>query len=319
MKIIKNVKIKSCNFSLDLLIPICICILLFLQLQGRVLANYDDQNSDNSSEIINDTDEVLSEIRNLRGQIEILEHKNKQLNEKLELFKKDVDFRLHGLEVANAAAASSKSSPERESKGDTTKKSGKDASLDTETKSSSEINSKGGGSSTIKDTKEVEDEYNNAYTLLKAGKSNNDHTIIIKARDAFQLFIKKHPSSQLVASAYFWIGQIYTDSKEYDDAQISYFKGYNANKNGPRAQDNLLYLTYTFFDNKKQKEGCATLEKLKTDFQGKLKPNISEQVKKLDSAKKCYVTNKEDSKEVNKKVNKESQKSNNIPSNNKTK
>lgn len=319
MKIIKNIKIKFRDFRLDLLTVGCICIMIFLQLQNPILANYDDQNSDNSSEIINDTDEVLSEIRNLRGQIEILEHKNKQLNDKLELFKKDVDFRLHALEVANAAAAaaSSKLSSEKESKSDTTKKGSKDASLDNETKSSGEINSKVGGLTTkdTKDTKEAEDEYNNAYALLKEAKSNNDHTSIIKARDAFQLFIKKHPSSQLVASAYFWIGQIYTDSKEYDDAQISYFKGYNANKNGPRAQDNLLYLTYTFFDNKKQKEGCATLEKLKTDFQGKLKPNISEQVKKLDSAKKCYVTNKEDSKEVNK----ERQKSNNIPSNNKTK
>jgi tol-pal system protein YbgF len=87
-----------------------------------------------------------------------------------------------------------------------------------------------------------------------------------QAANLFADFIETYPDSKLSSNAYFWYGESFFRQKSFEKAALYYLKGYKKLPKGTKAADSLLKLSISLGEIKKEKEACATLEKLKKEF-----------------------------------------------------
>jgi tol-pal system protein YbgF len=199
-------------------------------------------------------EEIKEQIKQLRGDVEKLQHENTQLNDKLVKMSADIEHRFSQLiqreaetkVVAEAVAIK----PTEE--------------LSTPSKS---------------DKKTMEQEYQDAYSALKEKSYQN-------ARTLFQKFLENHTKSDLAGSAHYWIGETYFAQENYDKAAAEYLKGYQANPIGSRAPENLLKLARSMAKLNNNKNACVTLMKLKNEFP-KIPNTIKKQMNEDIKALKC--------------------------------
>lgn len=107
-------------------------------------------------------------------------------------------------------------------------------------------------------------EYQKAYVLLK--QNNADPSNQQRALEALLTFIDKFQDSPLRGNAYYWIGSIHSQQKQYNKSAIDFLNGYKANTKSGRAIDNLLGLSDSLIKLNKTKEACAGLNKLYNEF-----------------------------------------------------
>jgi tol-pal system protein YbgF len=110
-----------------------------------------------------------------------------------------------------------------------------------------------------------QNEYAQALEYYKAGKFKD-------AENAFANFIKKYPSSLVGSNAYYWYGETFFQTQNYEKAALNYLKGYKKYPTGSKASDSLLKLSLSLGEIGKSQEACATLTRLKKEF-----PNRSAQ------------------------------------------
>ena len=103
------------------------------------------------------------------------------------------------------------------------------------------------------------DQYNFAFSLLR--KADYDG-----AQAAFNEFIALHPGSELAGNAYYWLGETYYVRNAYQEAAVSFLKGYQQFPQGDKAPDNLLKLGMTLTRLGKNAEACATFNELNAKF-----------------------------------------------------
>lgn len=104
-------------------------------------------------------------------------------------------------------------------------------------------------------------EYQKAYVLLKQDEENHS-----KALEAFMQFVENFQDSPLRGNAYYWIGSIHSEQKNYNKAAIDFLNGYKANPKSGRAIDNLLGLSSSLMKLNKNKEACSSINKLYNEF-----------------------------------------------------
>ena len=102
-------------------------------------------------------------------------------------------------------------------------------------------------------------QYDEALSLLKDDKLN-------KASKQFFDFIQKYPNSARLSNAYFWYGESFYRQDNYEKAALYYLKGYKKFPKGAKSSDSLLKLSLSLGKINKLKEACSTLEKLDKEF-----------------------------------------------------
>ena len=126
-------------------------------------------------------------------------------------------------------------------------------------------------------------EYDHALSVLKDG----NHA---QAGNLFADFIDTYPNSELLSNAYFWHGESFFRQKFYEKAALNYLKGYKKSPQGQKAADSLLKLAFSLSEIQKNKEACATLEKLKTEFP--TRPQLSmKKAAELEKKLSCQAPN----------------------------
>jgi len=196
--------------------------------------------------------EVLAEqLKQLRGDVEKMQYEVSSLKEQLNKFSADTDMRFKD--------AGNKSSHNPSA-----------------TKTSAEDFDK--IDATAPDNSSSPDEqYQASYKLLKEKK-------LALAAKGFQSFLKTNPDHQLAGNAYYWLGEIKTMDKQYDQAAVEYMRGYKKNPKGNRAPDNLLKLAISLSKINKRREACISLFKLQKEFptpSANIKKHLDEQLKLL--------------------------------------
>ena len=111
-------------------------------------------------------------------------------------------------------------------------------------------------------------DYDAAFDLLRKSK-------YAEAADAFNEFIKKYPSHELLSNAYYWLGEAFLVQKDYEQSSVAFLQGYQTDNKGAKASDNLLKLAISLKKLGKKKESCATLAKLEKEF-----PSMTSTVRK---------------------------------------
>lgn len=217
----------------------------------------DKKSSINEKDISKSLYDLSEEIKLLRSDIDRLEAKVKKYSTQNELFEKNTTTKISDIEknlLKNGASSTTISNK------DTYILSNINKEIEI-SNSDSEDNNKVGGTS----ESQVAQEYQKAYVLLKQlgadGKPEYENAIT-----AFQVFINKFPNTPLRGNAYYWLGSIYTEQKQYSKAAIEFLNGYKANPKSGRAIDNLLGLSSSLIKINKNNEACSTINKIYNEF-----------------------------------------------------
>jgi len=156
--------------------------------------------------ILSQLDALKSEIATLRGQIEVHSHDIEITQKRQRDLYVDLDSRLRKLEQQPAADA--------QGQANTTKPASSDQAP----------------AVVVADESKA---YDAALGLFKSGNYQG-------AIDGFQGFVGAHPNSQLVPSAYYWIGNSYFNLRDYKNAIANQQKLVSQYPSSPKVPDALL-------------------------------------------------------------------------------
>lgn len=97
-----------------------------------------------------------------------------------------------------------------------------------------------------------EDEYTYGFRLWEAG-------YFPEARQQLKLFLEKYPNHRLASYGRNLLGRAWLDDKNPGEAAKWFLQNYQADKQGARAPDSLLYLAISMKDLKDTKRACIAL------------------------------------------------------------
>jgi tol-pal system protein YbgF len=103
------------------------------------------------------------------------------------------------------------------------------------------------------------EQYSYAFGLLRQLKFG-------EAELALKDFLANHPDHELADNSRYWLGETFYVRKDYETAARIFLEGYQANKEGRKAPDNLLKLGLSLRKLGQQEDACATLRELLTGF-----------------------------------------------------
>ena len=228
------------------------------------------------------------EIRRLTGANEELNHKNSELQTRLDRLSADLDFRLQKLEgniksskevgVENSASAELSTDASSDSLTSTGELKGADRGVQPFGSKTSPLGSKSQTmSQPLAETSETpEQQYDRA------------HSLIIKRRD-FQAaervltdFIGANRGHRLAPNAYYWLGRTYFVRSNFEQAAITFAEGFQRFPKSQKAPATLLNLGNSLSRLGKNREACTTYNKLQKNFR-----EVEEAVKRrLDRERK---------------------------------
>jgi tol-pal system protein YbgF len=187
--------------------------------------------------------QIETELRLLTGKIEENEYRTAQLEQKLEAYMKDSEFRFTDLETAKKPS----SSMVKNSKKETSKT--PPAQKDT-VRSEGQITLPSGS---------VMERYNYAYSFVRKRQ-------YVKAEHAFTEFLVNHPKDKLAGNAQFWLGQTYYVRKMYDKASRAFIKGYETYPKSPKIPGYLLKIGMSLAATGDKELACGALDELKSSY-----------------------------------------------------
>ena len=89
-----------------------------------------------------------------------------------------------------------------------------------------------------------------------------------QAEDRLRTFLGDYPASPLTGDAWYWLGESQSTRGNHGEAARSYLQGYNADRRGPRAAQNLYRLGVTLGRLGQVSEACLTLREVGAQFPG---------------------------------------------------
>jgi tol-pal system protein YbgF len=107
----------------------------------------------------------------------------------------------------------------------------------------------------IENVSAASSEYSIAFAALSSGDYDS-------ARALFQTFVEKYPTDQLTGNAYYWLGETYYVISDFENASIAFRNGFQKDKEGLKAADNLLKLAMSLSRMNMQKEACSIFKEI---------------------------------------------------------
>jgi tol-pal system protein YbgF len=195
----------------------------------------------NQAEAAQRQDEIQNNLRELRGQIEELQHNNEALAKQQRDLYADLDRRITaagGPAAAGAAVA------------------GPDASSAAAANADKGMAAPAGAPSSTEQAV-----YSQAFDALKAGS----YSIAIAG---FKDFLSTYPASPLADNAQYWLGEAYYVNHDYDSAAGAFRTVLRKWPDSRKAPDALLKLGYAQFEQKQYPAARATLTDVTRKYPG---------------------------------------------------
>jgi tol-pal system protein YbgF len=208
------------------------------------------QNQDQSrGNLLNQLQQMQSQMRDMQGQIEELQHQLQQLQDQSKAQYTDLDSRVGRLEKgasANPAPASSSNGPAPAAPAST------GAAPATPTAPSAPAESAAQKSAAL-------NAYNAAFKSLKAGD-------YVSSSRGFREFIEKYPNDALTPNAFYWLGESYYATTNYQVAVEAFKHLLSQYPQSEKAPDATLKLGYSQLEMKQTDAGTATLKSVVTKY-----------------------------------------------------
>ncbi|HXL99061.1 MAG TPA: tol-pal system protein YbgF [Rhizomicrobium sp.] len=259
-----------------------------------------EQNQDSGIASLNQKAQDLeNSLRNLTGQVEQLDHRITEMNQRMDRMQKDFDYKLCTMAAQQLGAsaapgdtpalpcnstAASAPAPQSFSP-QSAPASGPPAHL---APGPSVIGTIPAGtplppppsSSPVEATvSSARPEFDMAMNLL--AKALYD-----QARAAFRSFADNHPKDDLAPQALYWVGDIDYVQKDYPNAARAFVEGVKKYPASPRAADSMLKLGQSLIAMDQKKEGCAALAALPSKYPAASK-KITDQAASVRKSAAC--------------------------------
>ncbi len=198
---------------------------------------------------------VQTDVRELRGQIEELQHENAELRKQQHDLYADLDKRVKALESgsgsgANAAAAAPGPAGAAGAAGSAPADAGSGAA-----------GGGGEGEASGQPSSVEQAVYNQSFDALKAGSFSTAIT-------GFKDFLTNYPQSPLASNAQYWLGEAHYVNHEYDAAAEAFRAVLRKWPDSRKAPDALLKLGYTQYEQKQYAAARATLTDVSRKYPG---------------------------------------------------
>ncbi len=244
-------------------------------------------------------DQIEQGMRELRGQVEETQFQIRQVNQKVENFMGDTDFRLRELEGTGGGQRpqASQQQPQQlsqQSSSGGAMSSGQAASMGSlGTVSDDAVRQVAERAPQLinPDAQDRQQQQQVASAqpsgapagALPGGSADEDYRYAMSflrqgdygaAEAAFSQFLQAHGDSSLAGNAQYWLGETYYVREQYQDAARAFLSGYQKYSSSPKAPDSLLKLGITLAALGQTEDACLTLSEVGRTF-----PNASPSVK----------------------------------------
>ena len=189
-------------------------------------------------EVLQQMDALKEEIARLRGQLEVLENENQQIQKRQRDFYLDLDSRLKRLEgTSGGTPPASGGGAVAIPPPDTAAPAGAKPSSGAAPPTVGPIPPGGDGGAVRTASRDDQAREVKAYDAASNLFRRNDFS---SAVDAFRAFLKDYPQSQLAPNAAYWIGISYANMKDYPHALAAQEELLAKHPQSPKAPDALL-------------------------------------------------------------------------------
>ncbi|HEY4092848.1 MAG TPA: tol-pal system protein YbgF [Luteibacter sp.] len=226
-----------------------------LSLADRV-ARLEQQNQANSgtTQLVNQVNDLQQQVAQLQGQIEELQHQNQQLQDSQKAQYADVDSRLGRVEKGGAPAgqpaAASGQAPQQAAPAAGAPQAAAPAPA-----------ASAGGNNPGAASPAEQAAYDAAFKSLRGGD-------YVTASRGFRDFLVKYPDSQLAPNAYYWLGESYYVTMNYQVAIEAFQRLVKNYPQSDKVSDGLLKVGYCQIELKQQDAAVATLKQVTTKYPG---------------------------------------------------
>jgi tol-pal system protein YbgF len=202
-------------------------------------------------DLLNQIDTLRSQMRDLQGTVEQLQHDNDQLKQQIKDQYLDLDGRLNRLEGGSAPAlpaASGNSVPAAPAKPGVAATSERPPSVH-------------GDAGTLASTGDERSSYNVAFDALKNGKYDD-------ASQLFLSFIELYPNGVYTPNALYWLGESYYATRNFPLAEVQFRDLVNRYPTHDKASGGLLKLGLSQYGEGKAKDAQQTLQQVISKYPG---------------------------------------------------
>ena len=209
----------------------------------------------NMMEILTSLEQLESEVRQLRGDVEEMTHELGEVRQRQRELYIDVDRRLRELELSGVRSGSP-TSPESPANIAPSKDAGVTSSMGRSSidkpSDRTTVNTVPSPVASVPDRKERE-AYNNAFNLLKEGRY--DQSI-----QAFQGLMKQYPQSGYADNAQYWLGEANYVSRKYKVAVEEFHKVIKYFPTSSKVSGAMLKLGFAYYELEDWKNARQTLQ-----------------------------------------------------------
>jgi tol-pal system protein YbgF len=227
-----------------------------LSLADRV-ARLEQQNQANSgtTQLVNQVNDLQQQVAQLQGQIEELQHQNQQLQDSQKAQYADVDSRLGRLEKGGAPAGQPAAAA-----GPAPQQPAPAAAASQQAAAPAPAASTGGNNPGAASPAE-QAAYDAAFKSLRGGD-------YVTASRGFRDFLVKYPESPLAPNAYYWLGESYYVTMNYQVAIEAFQRLVKNYPQSDKVSDGLLKVGYCQIELKQQDAAVATLKQVSAKYPG---------------------------------------------------
>lgn len=227
-----------------------------LSLADRV-ARLEQQNQANSgtTQLVNQVNDLQQQVAQLQGQIEELQHQNQQLQDSQKAQYADVDSRLGRLEKGGAPAGQPAAAAGPAAQGPAP------AAAASQQAAAPAPAASAGGANPGAASPAEQAAYDAAFKSLRAGD-------YVTASRGFRDFLVKYPESPLAPNAYYWLGESYYVTMNYQVAIEAFQRLVKNYPQSDKVSDGLLKVGYCQIELKQQDAAIATLKQVSSKYPG---------------------------------------------------
>ena len=224
-------------------------------------------NAQANIETLNRLNALQQEVASLRGLVEQLQNENAQLKQAAREQYIDLDSRLGRLEGGSAPAAGTAATPAGADGGAPTPAETPAAPVDAAPGTAAPAAPRGvvadvaTGAPVPADPAGERPMYDSAFQALRDGE-------YAEASRRFQAYLEAYPAGTLAPNAWYWLGESYYVTQNYDVALTAFESLLQAFPDSAKAPDALLKLGYCQFELGRAPQGEATLRDVIARFPG---------------------------------------------------
>lgn len=224
-----------------------------LSLAQRV-ERLEQQQSQGGIGLVNQVQQLQTQVQQLQGRIEELEHEVELLRQANKDQYIDVDSRLRRLEGRAPAASGSAADAPADSTVQVP-----DVPLEQSDVNAPQPGGANIGSNVVQGDPQAD--YENAFGALRSGN-------FASASRLFKSFIQKYPNNELTANAYYWLGESYYGTQNYEVALNTFQELLKRFPDDAKASGALLKVGYCQFELQRLDQARATLEQVQQAYPG---------------------------------------------------